>query len=84
MKRVGDIIFHKLGYFAGFSQYIINFVGRITEAAMKRVGDIIFQNLGAQCKGTSSYCDFSGFFLYFSPQETAKLRQAGRRSGDII
>jgi hypothetical protein len=24
---------HKLGYFAGFSLYIINFVGRISEAA---------------------------------------------------
>ncbi len=52
----------KLGYFAGFSLYIINFVGRISEAAMKGVGDIIFHKLGAQWKGTPSYCDFCGVF----------------------
>ncbi len=33
--------FAKLGYFAGFSLYIINFVGRISEAAMDR-GHYIF------------------------------------------
>jgi hypothetical protein len=31
--------FAKLGYFAGFSQNIINFVGRISEAAMKEGGE---------------------------------------------
>jgi hypothetical protein len=54
--------FAKLGYFAGFSLHIINFVGRISEAAMKGVGDIIFHKLGTQWKGTPSYCDFLLFF----------------------
>ena len=39
-------IFDKLGYFAGFSLYIINFPVRISEAAMGGEGDIIFHSLG--------------------------------------
>jgi hypothetical protein len=54
-------IFCQTGTFTGFSQQIINFVGRINEAAMKGVGNIIFHNFGAQWKDTPSYCDFSGF-----------------------
>ncbi len=34
-------IFCQTGIFAGFSLHIINFVGRISEAAMKGVGDVI-------------------------------------------
>ena len=64
--------FAKLGYFAGFSLYIINFVGRISEAAMKGVGDIIFHNLGAQWRGTPSHCDFSFFSMFF----TARISEA--------
>ncbi len=41
-------IFAKLGYFAGFSLYFINFPVRISEAAVGGAGDIIFHNLGAQ------------------------------------
>ncbi len=40
--------FAKLGYFAGFSLYIINFPVRISEAAVGGAGDIIFHNLGTQ------------------------------------
>ncbi len=52
-------IFCQTGIFAGFSLHIINFVGRISEAAMKGVGDVVFHKLGAQRKGTPSYCEFS-------------------------
>ena len=38
--------FAKLGYFAGFSMYIINFVGRISEAAI--AGGILLFSLGGQ------------------------------------
>ncbi len=64
--------FAKLGYFAGFSLYTINFVVRISEAAMKGVGDIIFHNLGAQWRGTPSHCDFSFFSMFF----TARISEA--------
>ncbi len=52
--------FSQTGIFAGFSLYIINFVGRISEAAMKEERDIIFHKLRAQRKDTpsSSFCDF--------------------------
>ena len=56
--------FAKLGPFAGFSLHIVNFVGRISEAAMKGVGDILFHNFGAQWKGTPSYCDFLLVFFH--------------------
>ncbi len=70
-------IFVKLGHFAGFSLHIVNFVGRISEAAMTEVGDIIFHNFGAQRKGTPSYCEISpGLFIYYSPKGSAKLRWA--------
>jgi hypothetical protein len=39
-------IFSQTGIFAGFSLYIINFVGRIREAAI--AGDILFFSLGSQ------------------------------------
>jgi hypothetical protein len=52
-------IFCQTGIFPGFSLLIINFVGRISEAAMKGVGDVVFHKLGAQRKGTPSYCGFS-------------------------
>ncbi len=82
---LADFLHWELGYFAGFFYiYVINFAVRISEAAMKGVGDIIFHNLGAQWMGTPSYCDLSRFFLYYSPQGSAKLRWAGRRSGDRI
>jgi hypothetical protein len=61
--------------FAGFSLHIINFVGRISEAAMKGVGDIIFHKLGAQWKGTPSYCDFLLLFFYI-------IRRKDQRSCD--
>ncbi len=35
-------IFPNLGLFAGFSQYIINFAGRNSEAAMGEAGDFIY------------------------------------------
>jgi hypothetical protein len=35
-------IFPKLGLFAGFSLYIINFAGRNSEVAMGGAGDIIY------------------------------------------
>ncbi len=41
-------IFCQTGIFAGFSLYIINFVGRISEAAI--AGDILLISLGGQVR----------------------------------
>jgi hypothetical protein len=79
--------FAKLGPFAGFSLHIVNYVGRISEAAMKRVGDIIFHNFGAQWKGTPSYCDFSPVFLYIIRRvriSEAAMGGGGGRRGTIL
>ena len=73
--------FAKLGHFAGFSLHIINFVGRISEAAMKGVGDIIFHKLGAQWKGTPSYCDCSGFFSLFFAARNSEAAIGGAEVG---
>jgi hypothetical protein len=73
--------FVKLIFFAGFSLYIINFVGRISEAAMVGAGEIIFHNLGALWKDTPRTVIFLS--IYYSPERSAKLRWAGRGSGDI-
>jgi hypothetical protein len=60
--------FAKLGYFAGFSMYIINFVGRISEAAMKGVGALYIINLEPCGRVHPHIVIFAGFFLYNSPQ----------------
>ncbi len=65
--------FAKLGYFAGFSLHIINFVGRISEAALKGVGDIFFINLEPSERVHSHIVIFCWFFLDNSPQGSAKL-----------
>ncbi len=56
-------LFAKLGYLAGFSMYIINFVGRISEPAMKGVGDIIYIiNLEPYGRVHPHIVIFAGFF----------------------
>jgi hypothetical protein len=76
-------IFAKLGHFAGFSPHIVNFVGRISEAAMKGVGDIIFHNFGAQWNGTPSHCDFSPglFYILFAVRISEVAMGGGRGWG---
>jgi hypothetical protein len=74
-------IFSQTGTFAGFSLHVINFVGRINEAAMKGVGDILLHNLGAQWTDTPSYCDFSGFISFAA--RIGEAAWAGCGSGDI-
>jgi hypothetical protein len=84
----------KLGHFPGFSLHIINnavrissyderggghyifcvvflylFAERISEATMSGVGDIRFS---------------AWFFYIYTPKGSAKLRWAGRGSGDIV
>jgi hypothetical protein len=58
----------------GFSLHIINYVGKISEAAMIGLGDIILYKL-AQWKGTPSYCDFFAVFFYI-------IRRKDQRSCD--
>ncbi len=56
--------FCQTGIFAGFSLYIINFVGRISEAAI--AGDILLFSLRGQVgdyTGAHTVI-FRGFFLY--------------------
>ncbi len=71
-------IFCQTGIFRGVFLHVINFAVRISEAAMKGVGDIIFHTVTLEPSGrvhphTGIY---RGFFLYYSPQGSAKLRWA--------
>jgi hypothetical protein len=77
--------FAKLKHFAGFSLHIINFVGRISEAAMKGVGElykIYFITLEPSGRVHPHTWIFRGLFLYYSLQgSSAKLRWVGCRVG---
>jgi hypothetical protein len=83
--ELDTINIYSVGPFAGFSLHIVNFIGRISEAAMKGVGDIIFHNFGAQWKGTTSYCDFSPvFFLYIICRKDQRSCDRGGGGGQYI
>ncbi len=73
--------FAKLEHFAGFSLHIINFVGRISEAAMKGVGELYFITLEPSGRVHPHTWIFRGLILYYPLQGSAKLRWAGCRVG---
>jgi len=87
--------FAKLGHFAGFSLHIINLAVRISEAAMRGVGDFIFSACfflylfaerisEAPMSGVGDIIFSAWFVFIYLPKGSAKLRWAGRGSGDII
>jgi hypothetical protein len=67
------------------SVYIIYKAGGISAAAMALELDIIFfSRAGPDYSLGPKLCFYAAFSIYYSPEGLAKLRWAGRRSGDII
>ncbi len=74
--------FAKLGPFAGFSLHIVNFVGRISEAAMKGVGTLYLITLEPSRRVHPHTVIFRHFFLYIIRRKDQ--RSCDGVSGDII